>query len=279
MKTFFAKLSHYIRKKVLDKINNVYSLGNINKIEFIKAIEDNRKVINTFERWIENESIINSRFRYGVPEHIDHLLAKKINQQPTYSDLLLYLLRKIGDNVSYLEIGVSVGKNFIQMVSNKSHSSFVALDIEEPNPVVFRLFEHKGEESLNNHDIDSFVKKFYYQYNHNLIEYIVGDELSENTWKPLVGKKFDIIFSDALHEPEAIAFEYKQIISKGLFKEKFAYVFDDLGGGMTETFNNIYRDLKDNHGHSGLKKSIIKVNGWLGEHEHMHSVGVITNLL
>ena len=93
--------------------------------------------------------------------------------------------------------------------------------------------------------------------------------------------KYNIIFSDAFHEPQALMNEYLQLKNNNLIDfNNFVYCFDDLEsnitGKMWEIVYFIYNDLITITNQTLFIKHFV-VNGWLGNHEGSHNFGVITN--
>jgi len=121
----------------------------------------------------------------------------------------------------------------------------------------------------------SFSYLAYYKYLKKNIVYVCGDVWDSCTWKKLSGQKFNVIFSDALHTPEAIQFEFDQLVKNSLLDEKFFILWDDLEGEMETAFYNIINKYKK---HFNIKEIyLLKLNGWIGEHERKHNIGIISN--
>jgi hypothetical protein len=91
----------------------------------------------------------------------------------------------------------------------------------------------------------------------------------------LKGNKFNIVFSDALHSPKAILFEFEMLVKYDLLDKRFIIVWDDLVGKMKNSFFRIIKkydkkyDIKDIY--------LMNINGWIGENEAPHTVGLISN--
>ena len=67
---------------------------------------------------------------------------------------------------------------------------------------------------------------------------------TNNFNKYINNKKFNFIFSDALHEPDAVFQEYENLIKNNL-DDEFILYFDDLDfEGLDTTVQNIYHELK-----------------------------------
>jgi hypothetical protein len=250
------------------------------KKESEKLITKNRETLSLVDNWIHEDAFKKSFFSYGVPDYIKKDINKPINNSATYTDLILYLSKKHFAKINYLEIGVSVGKNFFQLLNAHTDSKFTGFDIEELNPVVEnRLnFKEKTEWQTPAGSIKktfSSLKK--YSYNKMEVDYMCADVWDENSWAKLKGNKFNIVFSDALHTPEAILFEFEMLVKFELLADKFIIVWDDLVGKMEKSFYKIIR--KYDHKYQIKDIYLLNINGWIGEHEKPHTVGVISNFL
>jgi hypothetical protein len=107
------------------------------------------------------------------------------------------------------------------------------------------------------------------------VDYLCADVWDENSWAKLKGNKFNIIFSDALHTPEAILFEFEMLVKFELLAEKFIIIWDDLVGKMQKSFYKIIRKYDQKYQIKDIY--LLDINGWVGEHEKPHTVGVISN--
>ena len=242
-------------------------------------ILDNRNTLQQVSYWIEQTSFEKSYFQYGVPQHIKHLIDREIGNELSYTDLLVYIGKYHLKNINYFEIGVSLGKNFYQLLHNLNASSYTAFDIENINPVLKNELLHisKIEWEAKNKSLRkevSYLDTFSFQ--DKKIYYLSGDVLDETNWERLSGEKYNLIFSDALHDPKAILFEFDMIMKYKLLSDQFVFFWDDLHPHMEPSFYTIIKkygkQLNISH------KFIIQINGWIGIHEKQHPVGIITNL-
>ena len=235
-----------------------------------KIILRNRKYLkNTTSFLSENEFNNND---YGMDRKIFTNLDKEIKKYPTYTDLLIFASTFLNNKkVNYLEIGVSVLKNFMQIDNYIENSNLVAFDI---NPIVpkykkkFSLIKEENKES-----------KIYSAETKNNLFYFEGSILNNRDiehFNNFFDMKFNIIFSDALHTPEGIWSEYENIISKKIDKEFILY-FDDLDfPGLEKTAIKVFNDMKEKNGK--LYFTTFKVYGWVGQYEKMHKNGIISNI-
>ena len=251
-----------------------------NSDQISESISENRNSLSLIEDWIDEKSLENSWFNYGVPEYIKIELNKKINNELTYSDILSYMARSYFKKVTYLEIGVSVGKNFFQIINGKNNINFaIGFDIENIYPSIENklIFEKKETWRTNIGSIkknDSHLTQ--YIFKDKKISYLCGDVFDQKSWERIAGNKFNIIFSDALHTPDAIIFEFDQIIKNNLISDEFIFVWDDLEGEMKYAFFYIIKKYRKKL--NVCQTYLFEINGWVGEHERKHKVGLISNI-
>ena len=112
-------------------------------------------------------------------------LEKDIINIPTYSDFIVFLINKIFfNNINYLEIGVSVLKNYLQINNSIKNSNIVAFYKWNKSKL-----QNLKELERNNNNLIYFKEA-----------YLVDD--AEN-FKTFFNENYDFIF-DALHEPHAV---------------------------------------------------------------------------
>jgi hypothetical protein len=246
--------------------------------ELKAAVVTNRNSLNQVENWIDEGAFKNSCFQYGVPDFIKTEINKPINNQPTYTDLMLALSDRHFKTLKYLEIGVSVGKNFFQLLNAQKDADLTGFDIEEISPVLENKLSLKSKKEWNTPK-DSIKKSSSslktYTYGENRVNYLCADVWDHHSWAKLEGNRFNLIFSDALHSPEAILFEFEMLVRYNLLDEKFIIVWDDLVGKMKNSFYRIIR--KYNKVYRIKEIYLLEINGWVGEFEKAHSVGIISS--
>ena len=98
------------------------------------AIHRNRETLAEVKEWFNPAANAHSDFGYGVPATSRQLLSRPVGSQPTLPDLIVHLADSFGDKLNYLEIGVSVGKNFYQLMRAGSQRTLTGFDIEEIHP-------------------------------------------------------------------------------------------------------------------------------------------------
>lgn len=241
-------------------------------------IRTNRQSLQLIDNWIDEEAFSHSYFQYGVPEFLKPQINKPIDDNPTYTDLMTFIAQKYFTQVNYLEIGVSVGKNFFQLLHALQNARLTAFDIEEINPVLEKKLRADtrtewptpaGSIKKNASSLRTFT------FDDKKVSYLSADVWDANSWAKLEGNKFNIVFSDALHSPKAILFEFEMLFKYRLLDEKFIIVWDDLVGKMKNSFFKIIR--KYNEVYQIKDIYLLEVNGWVGQHEGPHSVGIISN--
>lgn len=213
---------------------------------------------------LENESpyINNDLFKsnnYGIQERIFKKINEPVDCDLFYSDLIVYFCKKYFlNNLNYLEIGGSVLKNALLVSEVLKKSSVVVFDINEINPLKKKKFFSKKE-----------GENIYFQGN-------VLDKKQINHFHNIYIKKFNFIFSDALHTSEGIMNEYKLIYGDKL-QDDFIIYFDDLDfSDLLNTAKKIALDLKNSY--PDIEFITFKTFGWIGSNEPMHLNGLITNL-
>jgi len=235
-------------------------------------IEVNRKTLSEVKQWIKDDVYENSLFQYGLPRRLRHLIDKEIGNEVCYTDVILYLSQFLREKINYLELGVSVGKNFFQVANFLEGSTLTGVDIEEINPTLESFF-NRGErvewDSMPNSikKTKSSITQYTYPVKRNEVKYCSGDILDQ----------FNLIFSYALHNPAALLFEFEMIKKYGLLEKEFVIVWDDLGGQMTSSFMRIWADLSRQSNLADTNKAITHCRGWLGINEYPHTIGIIAS--
>ena len=226
---------------------------------FAEVYRDNREVLAGIPRWVRPEDLIGSLWRYGVPEQWDtgklELGKTGLNEvelEPTYSDLIAFICRKMPD-LRYFEIGVSVGKNFLQVVRN-TKGKFTGLDVEKINPVLSEALgggfaEHRAGITQT---VETLSGQMGYvdlaTYTSGDVAYLRGDQFGDDTWSVLDGQRFNFIFSDGVHSPRALRTEMDFLLRHNLIDTSgpFVMYWDDLVNiEMQTAFNDCAMMLRD----------------------------------
>jgi hypothetical protein len=216
---------------------------------FASVYEQNRATLAGIRNWVSDETLAGSFWRYGVPvewreKYIDSIGQtglEEIESEITAADVLSFVARKLGSEVSYLEIGVSVGKNLLQIERQVNNASLVGLDVEELNPVLRNQFSDcvdVGKPSApyliktlskGLAEKRTSVKRLTSRERGNTFNYLSGDQFLDSTWALLNGRKFSLIFSDGVHEAEALRTELQFLLKYELIdSNRFIMFWDDL---------------------------------------------------
>ena len=257
------KISKFINR--VNQLISIYLYKNRNK-EFEEIIKQNRKYLKSIDSFLtKKQFLVND---YGIPKDLYNHLDKPINIYPTYTDLLIFLsnyLKK--DKLNYLEIGVSVMKNYLQIANQFTNSKIFGFDNNPINPNFVDIFDTTNTKFFNS------------TYKSNDLYYFCGDLLDQKDtkeFKSFANTSFDIIFSDALHTKEGVMSEYSNLI-KGSLSESFILYFDDLDfPDLKEAVIEIYNDLSLEN--KNLNLYSFDIHGWVGQHEKFHTNGIITDL-
>jgi hypothetical protein len=250
--------------------------------DLARAIERNRNTLTELKKWFDPVAHSGSQFGYGVTTSCRKLLDRPVGSQATLPDLIGHLGESLGNELNYLEIGVSVGKNFSQQIRAGSERSLTAFDIEEAHPNLKKLLTpvqrcefEPGAGSLK--QPPSSLTEYLDPIGRNRVWYVAGDVFDNRCWAALEGRKFNFIFSDALHRPEGLLHEWRMIEQYELLDhDEFVMVWDDLGGIMSKAFDRIAAEVEAAVG--PCIKLQFSMRGWLGVNEYPHQIGLISKL-
>lgn len=235
----------------------------------------NRDLLRRTGSWVDRDAIEHSRLHYGVDhlEELDILTRDTGLREPTLTDLVCLMARRTAP-LSYLEIGVSVGRNLWQVLHSTLNGRFTGMDMDRLYPPLARRLVPLGEERSAQ---GGEVQRFAYPSHGHAIAHVVGDVLDDANWATLDGTRFNLVFSDALHAPEAILFEWHQLVSRGLLSpDGFTMLWDDLNPlPMRMAFDRICADAIERLGASPEQCWFLHMPGWLGAHELPHAIGMI----
>jgi hypothetical protein len=253
---------------------------------FASVYEQNRKTLATVQNWISDETLAGSLWRYGVPvgwneSHaalIDRTGLLDMESEVTAADLLSFVAKRIGAKISYLEIGVSVGKNLLQIDRQLTGAKLVGLDIEELNPVLKHQFSHVTDvgtpsapyqvETLSRGRVEkrTTLKRCISQERGNIFEYLSGDQFLDATWAMLAGTRFNLIFSDGVHSAEALRTELDFLMKYQLIdRNRFVMFWDDLqSDAMQLAFVDNARTLCEMFGREDSAISLYQLHGSYG---------------
>ncbi len=274
-----------------------------------QIIAFNRETLASVPVWIYPDEWVSppTLFNYGLPRHVFHLINLPQSSDPTEADLLcLFLLQRAtvqpGATLRYLEIGTSVGKNAFQIARFATHFlpafELHFLDLEKPNPTFANLLTslsgvpaavHDGSATTPNRFPENYVsprgsapyRNHVWSQETKTFVYHEGDEFDSHLWshESMGTMPFHVVFSDALHDPNALLHEFRMLHSQGLLDPtNLVYCFDDLEPAtdrpMWTAARTIFGELKDQN--TFLNMTHYRVNAWLGQHEGPHNFGAIT---
>lgn len=226
---------------------------------FADIYAKNRRVVSGIDRWVSPEALAGSLWRYGVPEQWDTERQglgltglNEVEKEVTYSDLIAFVGKSMKAPVDYLEIGVSVCKNFLQM--HQHFDKITGLDVEDINPRI--AAELGGTELIWQSERDypvetldgkgAAIRLSHHAFNGGL--YVKADQFSPDSWASLKGRRFNLIFSDGVHTPHAVLDELDHLLSNDLIPESgpFVMYWDDLvNWQMQEAFDKNCKRLHE----------------------------------
>lgn len=228
---------------------------------FAEVYGINRLALSEVPQWARHEDLVDSLWRYGVPEQwdtgrrgLEETGLNEIEAEPTYSDLIAFICRGL-PKLRYLEIGVSVGKNFLQVARNVPIAKTLAcLDVERLNPVLEEALgggfvEHKLGKVQTVETLSGVSREVdLATYTSGNVIYLRGDQFSDDTWSALDSQTFNFIFSDGVHSPRALIAEMDFLLAHRLIDTAgpFVMYWDDLVNiEMQTAFNACAERLRE----------------------------------
>ena len=243
-------------------------------------IAANRATLSSVDTWIDDASMEHSVFGYGIPSAIKSLTDLPINNDMIYTDTICSLVKQLRNPLSYLEIGVSIGKNFLQVVNAVDHAELTGFDIENINPVLESRFSNRlGVRSWE--PPATSMRKLpcslaQYTFRSNKISYLTGDAFDTAAWSQLAGQRYNFIYSDAFHSPDALLTEWEHLSQFNLIDpDSYILMWDDLGGSMTDAFRTIVEQIRRKPELRPTRVALYRYSGWNGQHESKHLFGLI----
>jgi len=265
-------------------ISRFFGFGVLNAVNHSipkSIIQNNRGVLAAISNWVPVGLLENSVFRYGVNPNVEPLLNLPISADPTNADLLGYFASRHSRQGHYLEIGVSVGKTFWQMINSADQFDCWEFDIEELNPVLMKELvlvsrvEWQTPFSSIKKTPSSF-STFLYKKTGRQIHYICADVFDPHAWSFLKDISFNIVLSDALHTPEALDFEWEMLTKANcLSKDALLIVWDDLDAEMRRWFFRKKSTMAAQLHVPINRIGTFYMNGWLGSRECPHRFGCL----
>jgi hypothetical protein len=254
-------------------------------LEFANIYQKNRAFQRSVSEWITEEAHASSLWSYGVRQGPEAL--KAVEQGITYTDLLVFLSRFL-EKVSYLEIGVSAGKNFMQVCRQLEHAALCGVDIEQINPVIeatlsdprvvwssertYPFTTNKGTV----HDKRFTLKRGLFEENGNTVQYLSGDKFHGDLWEALAGTQFNLVFSDACHIPDSIETEMDFLLKYDLVdRNEFIMFWDDLRPKMIPAFLRNVAKLRDLFKAGRPHAAVYEMHGTYGGDPARHGLHTI----
>lgn len=249
--------------------------------EMAEVIRLNRAVVGQVKSWVIPGLIQNSIFHYGVDPGAEALLDLPLDDGCTNTDLLVYWGRRIAQPCKYLELGVSVGKTFWQVLNDCGPCECWGFDIEEITPVLKeRLVEQSREEwpsppgSLKK--TASSITRYLHPESGGRVTYICADIFDEKAWARLAGQQFNLVLSDALHAAPALEFEWAHLSQSGILHPAEVFImWDDLSGALNTWFLGKQPDFSRQLAVEPANVRTVFLNGWLGRREFPHRLGLV----
>jgi hypothetical protein len=285
LKKFFSFFGLEVKRKKVIELKEWSYFAEIDPKGFFEIYNNNRSALSKVDYWLNDDILGKSVWGYGNPFK-DPYHVNYIKYHITYSDLIVFLSTFLKTKVSYLEIGVSFGKNLFQLSDSFNESTLVGIEIESLNPVLDKFYNSKEvlasrkPESIE--AMDKTLKVHHpefakYKYNTNTIYYLADNLLNPRIWDNLSSFKFNLIFSDAWHSPEALEHEIDMLIKNNLIDEQgFIMIWDDLGGDMTDKFFELTSKLISHYKLNSYERFITDVNGMIGY--AAHPIGIFSSL-
>lgn len=238
-----------------------------------EIIRTNRRHLHSIRCWLNDEDYRQSRDRYGCPPHARALLDLPLDEQPTCTDLLAFAARRLATPIRYLELGVSVGKNLYVLANVLQQARLVGFDWEQINPVLERRFEPVG----------ALGRMRYYRHGTNELAYLEGDIARIAHWDALADMRFNLVYSDACHQPNMLRHEWRMFERYALLDPNgFVMVWDDLdrltSGPVTQAFDEIAHVIQQHYRLPSDASFRLELNGWLGQYEHRHTIGIVNSI-
>lgn len=255
-----------------------------------------------------------SLFNYGLPDSVSHLINNDVGPLPIGHDLLSFLGSQLLSvarareprlqpprRLHYFEVGVSVGKCLFTQLEFFGPSVLVfAYDLEDINPSFARMLApgapavldsfteerlKPGQSSIRRQpgmERTDTIKKFVSPAGGELL-YLAADEFNSAGWAHLRRQNitFDLLYSDAFHDPSALIFEAEQLLSHGLINlQSFAIVWDDCSASTMEdkAVCPMLQRMRGIPGIPPLFNMNVMIHGWVGISESEHRTCILSTL-
>jgi hypothetical protein len=274
--TYYRKLC-----KALDESRSGHFFyKDLDRARMSNIVRQNRHALDQVTDWLPSGLIAQSVFRYGVNKDVEPLINLPLDNDYTHADLLAYFGSGRARPCKYLELGVSVGKTFWQVLNTCSPCECWGFDIEEISPVLKKNLVEKSRTEWapkpgSIKKTPSSITHFIHQPTGNKIVYICADIFDEAAWQLLERQSFNLVLSDALHTPQALDFELQQMAGFKIFDPKETVIlWDDLDGQMKDWFFAQRTAIAKLLAVGVNDVNTLYLNGWLGSREFPHRLGL-----
>lgn len=284
LKLQLKRLSLYVYRNIATLLHpatrSTLLRGRINASDMQKVVDSNRANLARIGQWIPQGLLESSVFQYGIlPEH-QQILNLPLDRSTTHTDLLCYFARKLQKKPKYLELGVSIGKTFWQVMLSRPDIECWGFDIEEINPALREHLQLESREewrplSGSLRKDPSSISHFTNRDTGQKVVYICADIFDGRAWRLLESGQFNLILSDALHSPEALDYEWIQMTTGAVFNpNEVVILWDDLDGDMRRWFDRQASAISAELSIESRQVGTFFMNGWLGRREFPHRLGI-----
>ena len=171
---------------------------------FADVYARNRELLRSVKQWVDPADLEHALWRYGVGPEWDfgsgalgETSLNEVEPEVTYADLIGFI-GKAMEPLRYLEIGVSVGKNFLQIARQFPDAEVYGLDVEDLNPRIAKEFDRVETVWQSDREYEVATRaggtakiRLTHQKLHRKdgvpVTYIKGDQFSDDTWNSLKG--------------------------------------------------------------------------------------------
>lgn len=236
--------------------------------------ESVRKAYAKLPRWTSTNARENAR--YGIHNKNIQYATSNAHAAPNVTELLCWLTEQCPG--AYLEIGVSVGRNFYAVCECSKAPVTIGLDLSPPSAALKQaLLPNAPAREGNIYHLDGA---------HHW--YVVCDSTSDaakralNTLVEREATSVQVAFLDGNHSAAGVRSDCSLVSSVMDMTKPFAIVFDDLGNyylkrnyytAARNEFHTFARSLQERYG-KALRAQTFYIDGW----SKAHLMGIITNV-
>lgn len=240
------------------------------------TLDEVRRLLVGVDSWVDPASYQASRFSYGCAPNVVPLMDLPLGSAPTHIDLLLGAAQRMRRPERYLELGVSFGKTLYCLANLFPGEDVRGVDWEAINPPLKHLLSREAPPEMDG-------PRSTFSFSGKRVSYFEMDAMSPASWKLLRGTRFGLIFSDAFHSGDAIRQQYELMRQYDVIDpDEFFILWDDIdytnNPDMVQAFGDIAKDLIKSFDLRTDSAFMFEINGWIGEHEPPHNMGVVNNM-